>query len=123
MRRQVFAFWKILVDEVFSEIPQRPIPQIIQIVFPVIRFFFEAYIVVSLLVFLAFESQNQILRQVPDVKRQNQHFQLLPQMNLFVVEQPFVVCIVLVLNEHKGKQRHAMHPQKRNVYENQCLTG
>jgi len=62
-----------------------------------------------------------IFTQIPDIKRYNQQFELLPQVNPFVVEQPFIGGVVFVLNQYERKQRYTMYPQKRNVYQYQGL--
>lgn len=68
---------------------------------------------VSLIMIPVLHPPNQVFDDIPEVKRKNPQFKLLPEVNTFVVEQGRAG--VPMPDKNKGEQRHAIRPQRSNM--------
>ncbi len=77
---------------------------------------------VSPVVILVMQISDKIFHEVPDVKKQKPHFELLPQVNAFMVKELFLRPFIF----HKNKRikRHPRHPQgghpNHETFETRC---
>lgn len=73
----------------------------------------EANVAVGKVVVAVLRQAHQILREIPNVKRQKPHFDLLPQMNLLVVN--YTRCWPPRFYQYKRKQRHTVGTHEGNT--------
>lgn len=60
------------------------------------------------------EATDEVFNDVPDIKRQNTQFKLLPKVDAFVINQNGTR--IGLPNQNKGKQGHAINPQRCKMH-------
>lgn len=100
-------------SQIPQEPPKRSPTQIVIIALHSISFPFKGNSPISLVVILKFYQAYQVFNEVPEVKRENAHFQLLPEVDPFVVQEDRTV--VTVFGQDERKKRYSFYPQKWNV--------
>ena len=66
-------------------------------------------------------STDQVFNDIPEVKQDNPQFELLPQMNTFVVEQGRAG--MRMPDQNKREQSHAIRPQRSNMNDEHRTNG
>jgi len=74
-----------------------------------VSFSFKGDSFVCLITIFQLENPVIILDYIEDIKENNQHFQLLPQMDFFVVDQYFIFLIFGFPNEDKREKSNAVN--------------
>ena len=95
--------------KIFSEAPEFSFSEIIQVIFIGIGFPFKRDSSVSQIAVLKFEEPIIVLNNIEDVKENDEHFQLLTQMDFFVIDQYIIFLIFGFPNEDKGKESDAIN--------------
>lgn len=95
--------------KVFPETPELSLLKVIQIVFIGIGFPFKRNPEVGMVRIFQPDQPIVVLDQITDIKENNQHFHLLPQVDFFVIDQYVIFLIFGVPNEDKRKKSNAVN--------------
>ena len=95
--------------QIFTEAPELPFLQIIQIPFICVGFSFKGDSFVGKITVFKFEKPVVIFDDIKNIKENNEHFELLSQMNFFVIDKYFIFLIFGFPNEDKGKKSNAVN--------------
>ncbi|MBO9690079.1 MAG: hypothetical protein J7550_00275 [Chryseobacterium sp.] len=98
-----------IISKVFPEVPEFSFSEIIQVVFIRVSFSFKRNSSVSQVTIFEFEEPIIVFDNIKDVKENDEHFQLLPQMDFFVIDQYIIFLIFGFPNEDKGKESNAIN--------------
>ncbi len=74
-----------------------------------VSFSFKRYSFIRQISVFQFKKPVIIFNNVEEVKKDNKHFQLLAQMNFFVIDKYFIFLIFGFPNEDKGKESNAVN--------------
>ena len=108
----LLAYYRLLDSNTVRKPQKSPdpsSPQVIQVGFLLEGFPFKTDVSVSGVVVAVPDPLPGVFKQVPDVKGQNQQFELLPVVDQLVVEQHRVSAIRPVLDQDERVQRHSPH--------------
>jgi hypothetical protein len=99
----------ILSLQIFPEAPEFPFPQIAQIPFICVCFPFKGDSFIGKITVFEFEKPVIIFDDIKNIKENNKHFELLSQMDFFVIDKYFIFLIFGFPNEDKGKESNAVN--------------
>mgnify|MGYP006920631360 CR=1 FL=1 len=89
--------------QIFPETPEFSFFEIIQVLFISIGFSFKWDSFVGQITVFELEKPVIIFNDVENIEENDKHFQLLPQMDFFVIDQYIIFLIFGFPNEDKGK--------------------
>jgi|APAra7269097138_1048543.scaffolds.fasta_scaffold16091_2 hypothetical protein len=98
-----------LILKIFPEVPEFSFSEIVQVVFISISFSFKGNSSVSQIAVFQFEKPIIVFNNVENIEENNEHFQLLLQMDFFVIDQYIIFLIFGFPNEDKGKESNAIN--------------
>ncbi len=95
--------------QIFPEVPEFSFFEIIHAVFVGVSFSFKGDSSISHITVFQFEKPVIIFNNIENIEENNEHFQLLPQMDFFVIDQYIIFLIFGFPNEDKGKECDAIN--------------
>lgn len=73
-----------------------------------IGFFFENDFPVGQIMLMIAKQVNQVIEKIKDVERKNKQFDLLPQMNFFVIDNGLIGFQVGTFKQNERENGHAL---------------